>query len=55
MGFHLPLHIQMNPVLDTIGVISIHARERTGLTAKAQLLNMDGSVLWLKSLDLIYK
>lgn len=43
-----PLHIQWNPVYDTIEVVNLHAGNRTGLKAKAQLLNMDGSVFWEK-------
>jgi hypothetical protein len=41
-----PLHIQWNQALDEIEVVNYHARNRVGLTAKAQLLNLDGSVQW---------
>jgi len=43
-----PLHIQWNPVYDTIEVVNLYAGDRKGLKAKAQLLNMDGSVFWEK-------
>jgi beta-galactosidase/beta-glucuronidase len=43
-----PIHIQWNPVFDNIEVVNNNARNRTGLTAKAQLINMDGSVQWEK-------
>ncbi|MCX6256198.1 MAG: beta-glycosidase, partial [Bacteroidia bacterium] len=39
-----PVHIQWNSVFDTIEVVNYNGRDRKGLTAKAQLLNMDGSV-----------
>jgi beta-galactosidase/beta-glucuronidase len=43
-----PIHIQWNPVFDNIEVVNNNAGRKTGLTAKAQLLNMDGSVQWEK-------
>lgn len=43
-----PLHIQWNPVWDNIEVVNYHARNHTALTAKAQLINMDGTVQWEK-------
>jgi hypothetical protein len=48
-----PLHIQWNPVYDYkktdwIEVVNYHAGNRAGLTAKAQLINQDGSVQWEK-------
>jgi beta-galactosidase/beta-glucuronidase len=43
-----PIHIQWNPVFDNIEVVNNNAGNKTGLTAKAQLLNMDGSVQWEK-------
>lgn len=48
-----PIHIQWNPVYDYkkqdfIEVVNYHAWDRTGLTAKAQLINQDGSVQWEK-------
>jgi hypothetical protein len=43
-----PIHIQWNPVFDNIEVVNYNAHKRTGLTAKAQLINMDGLVQWEK-------
>jgi hypothetical protein len=52
-----PIHIQWNPVYDYkkqdfIEVVNYHAWDRTGLTAKAQLINQDGSVQWEKEVAL---
>jgi hypothetical protein len=47
-----PIHIQWNPVFDEIEVVNYNARDRVGLTAKAQVLNMDGSVQWEKETTL---
>ena len=41
-----PIHIQWNPVFDEIEVVNYSAGNKTGLKAKAQILNMDGSVQW---------
>ncbi|MDO4703609.1 sugar-binding domain-containing protein [Tannerella sp.] len=43
-----PLHIQWNPATDEIEVVNYSGGMRKGLTAKAQLLNMDASVAWEK-------
>ena len=43
-----PLHIQWNPLTDEVEVVNYSAGQRKGLTAKAQVLNMDGSVAWEK-------
>ncbi len=43
-----PIHIQWNPVYDTIEVVNLSAGDMTNLTATAQLINMDGSVQWEK-------
>jgi beta-galactosidase/beta-glucuronidase len=43
-----PIHMQWNPVFDTVEVVNYNAKNKTGLIAKAQLLNMDGSVQWEK-------
>ena len=43
-----PLHIQWSPVYDEIEVVNYRAKNRSGLTAKAQLINMDGTVQWEK-------
>ncbi len=47
-----PIHIQWNPVFDNIEVVNYSAGNRTGLTAEAMILNMDGSVQWEKKVDL---
>lgn len=44
-----PLHIQWNPVAETLEVVNYSAGEARGLTAKAEVLNLDGSVQWEKS------
>jgi len=43
-----PLHIQWNPVYQTIEVVNLHAGAREGLRAHAQIINTDGSVQWEK-------
>ena len=43
-----PLHIQWNPLTDEVEVVNYSAGQRKGLTAKAQVINMDGSVAWEK-------
>jgi hypothetical protein len=47
-----PIHIQWNPVYDTIEVVNYNGKDRKGLTAKAQIINMDGSVQWEKETSL---
>ena len=47
-----PLHIQMNPLKGTVEVVNYHAGDMTDLTAKAQILNMDGSEAWSKECPL---
>jgi len=47
-----PIHIQWNPVYNHIEVVNDNGRNRVGLTAKAQLINMDGSVQWEKETKL---
>jgi beta-galactosidase/beta-glucuronidase len=47
-----PIHIQWNPVFDNIEVVNYNARNRTGLNAKAQIINMDGTVQWEKEMKL---
>jgi len=44
-----PLHIQWNPVTDNVEVVNYSAGHATGLTAEAEILNMDGSPQWRKS------
>jgi hypothetical protein len=43
-----PIHIQWNPVYDEIEVVNYSGKNRTGLTARAELINMDGSIQWEK-------
>jgi hypothetical protein len=47
-----PLHIQWNPVTDSIEVVNYSGGLQSGLTAHVQLLNLDGSVKWEKSATL---
>ncbi|MDP4224068.1 MAG: discoidin domain-containing protein [Bacteroidota bacterium] len=47
-----PIHIQWNPVYDFIEVVNYSAGNRTGLKAKASIINMDGSVQWEKEEEL---
>jgi hypothetical protein len=44
-----PLHIQWNPTNDTVEVVNYSAGNQTGLTARAEILNMDGAVKWEKT------
>lgn len=41
-----PLHILWNPVKEDIEVVNYHAGDKTGLTARARLVNLDGSTVW---------
>jgi hypothetical protein len=47
-----PLHIQWNAATDTAEVVNYSAGEVHGLTAQAEILNMDGSLKWEKSATL---
>jgi Exo-beta-D-glucosaminidase Ig-fold domain/F5/8 type C domain/Glycosyl hydrolases family 2/Glycosyl hydrolases family 2, sugar binding domain len=47
-----PLHIQWNAATDDVEVVNYSAGERNGLTAKAEVIDIDGSVKWTKSADL---
>ena len=47
-----PLHIQWNPVTDSIEVVNYSAGQAAGLTASAEILNLDGSVMWQQSAPL---
>jgi len=44
-----PLHIQWNSATDMIEVVNYSAGNAPGLTARVEILNMDGSVKWGKS------
>ena len=41
-----PLHIQWNPIREDIEVVNYHAFDRKGVKASAQLVNLDGTVVW---------
>ena len=41
-----PLHILFNPKLGEVAVVNYHAGDHSGLKAAAQLINLDGSVVW---------
>jgi hypothetical protein len=47
-----PLHIQWNPLTDSIEVINYSVQNGYGLTAVMQLLNIDGKVHWEKNVSL---
>ncbi len=44
-----PLHIQWNPVTGNVEVVNYNAGDKTALRARAEILNMDGSRQWEKS------
>ena len=41
-----PLHIQWNPVTDKVEVVNYSGGDARGLTARVQMLNLDGAVQW---------
>ncbi len=41
-----PLHIQWNPVTDNVEVVNYSGGDARGLTARVELLNIDGTVKW---------
>ncbi len=43
-----PLHIQWNPVTESIEVVNYTGQAAAGLTARAELRNLDGTVAWKK-------
>jgi hypothetical protein len=47
-----PLHIQWNPVTDSVEVVNYSAGAVDGLTASAEIRNLDGSLRWRQSADL---
>lgn len=47
-----PLHIQWNPATDEVEVVNYSAGAHPSLIAKAQVINMDGSVVWEKEVTL---
>jgi hypothetical protein len=44
-----PLHIQWNPSADTIEVVNYSGGEARGLTARVEILNLDGALKWEKT------
>jgi hypothetical protein len=44
-----PLHIQWNAATDAVEVVNYSAGDHAGITAHAEVLNIDGSVKWEKS------
>ncbi|MBV9267327.1 MAG: discoidin domain-containing protein [Acidobacteriaceae bacterium] len=44
-----PLHIQWNPLTDEVEVVNYSAGKVDGLTATAEIFNMDGGMKWNKS------
>ena len=50
-----PLHIQWNPSNDRVEVVNYSAGNASGLTAAAEILNLDGSVQWHRSIALDIK
>jgi hypothetical protein len=44
-----PLHIQWNAATDAVEVVNYSAGEQAGLTARAQVIDIDGKVKWEKS------
>ena len=47
-----PLHIQWNAATDAVEVVNYNAGDQAGLTAHAEVLNIDGAVKWEKSASL---
>jgi len=50
-----PVHIQWNPLSDSIEVVNYSGRDVAGLKAQTEILNLDGSVKWKKSISLDLK
>jgi hypothetical protein len=44
-----PLHIQWNPSTDSIEVVNYSGGEARGLTARVEVLNLDGALKWEKT------
>jgi hypothetical protein len=47
-----PLHIQWNPLTESVEVVNYSGGRAAGLTAQVQILNMDGAVKWEKAVSL---
>ncbi len=50
-----PIHIQWNPVYNNVEVVNYSVGNKTGLKARAQIFNMDGTIQWEKETDLVCK
>ena len=48
-----PLHIQWNGATNEVEVVNYSAGAHSDLVAKAQIINMDGSVAWEKQLQVV--
>ncbi len=46
-----PMHIQWNAAADTVEVVNYNAGDQSGLTARAEVLDIDGKMKWQKSAD----
>jgi hypothetical protein len=44
-----PLHVQWNPTTEAVEVVNYNAGAAPGLTASAEVRNIDGSLIWEKS------
>ena len=44
-----PMHIQWNPVTESVEVVNYSAGQAKGLTARVEVLNLDGAVKWEKT------
>jgi hypothetical protein len=44
-----PLHIQWNPTTEAVEVVNYNGGAAPGLTARAEIRNIDGSLIWEKS------
>src|SRR5438045_9143560 len=44
-----PLHIQWNPLIDSVEVVNYNGGDTTSLTAQVEIRNMDGSMKSQKS------
>jgi hypothetical protein len=47
-----PLHIQWNPVTESVEVVNYSGGNRKGLTARAEIRNLDGAIQWEKTASL---
>ncbi|HEY2861704.1 MAG TPA: discoidin domain-containing protein [Terracidiphilus sp.] len=50
-----PLHIQWNAALDAVEVVNYSAGDQSGLTARAEVIDIDGKVKWHQSAALLSK